>query len=89
MFDVLGIERIHVFLEERLIEPHLHVWMLPLWPQVMEKYKIDPKIWNSNILEYMSFFSYEDNRDLILRYNAAMTSALAKDSALMLYHKPE
>ena len=89
MLDVLRIERVHVFLEERLIEPHLHIWMLPLWPQVMAKHKIDPKIWNSNILEYLSLFSYEENRDLILGFNEAMTSVLAKDRELMHYYKAE
>lgn len=87
MHNILHIERIHVILEERVIEPHLHVWMLPLWPHIMEQYQIDPKIWNSNILEYMSLFSYSENRETILRYNKAMTKALAIDFELKRYSK--
>lgn len=79
----LGIKRIHVFLEERLIEPHLHIWMLPLWPNKMKEYQIDPKIWNSNIYNYIMLFSYEENKDDIIHINQIMRQKLANDSFLL------
>lgn len=79
----LGIKRSHVFLEERLIEPHLHIWMLPLWPNIMKEHQIDPKIWNSNIYTYISLFTYEENKDNILHINQIMRQALANDSFLV------
>lgn len=82
MLTMLTIERIHVILEERKIEPHLHIWLLPLWPDIMRKYQIDPKIWNSNIYQYISLFSYEDNRNTILKYNQIMRDSLKSDPVL-------
>lgn len=83
MSNDLGIKRIHVFLEERLIEPHLHIWMLPLWPNIMKEHQIDPKIWNSNIYAYISLFTYEKNKDSILHINQIMRKKLANDSFLL------
>lgn len=82
MLDYLGIERLHVILEERMVEPHLHIWLLPLWTDVMKRYRIDPKVWNSNIYQYISFFSYEDNRNTILKYNQIMRDYLESDPIL-------
>lgn len=82
MLEILKIERIHMILEERLIEPHLHIWMMPLWPDVMKRENIDPKIWNSNILQYMSLFSYEENKTSIMHFNEKMKAALYNDEVL-------
>lgn len=85
MLLCLDIKRIHVILEERMIEPHLHIWMLPLWPIVMQQHHIDPKIWNSNIYEYISLFSYEDNKSTIINYNQIMREALVADPFLQRF----
>ena len=82
MKNALGIRRIHMILEERMFEPHLHIWLLPLWESVMEKNDIDPKVWNSNILEYINLFSYEDNKNKIREFNSIMKDVLAKDEIL-------
>ncbi len=82
MCKVLKIDRIHMILEERIIEPHLHIWMLPLWPNVMKHKNIDPKVWNSNILQYMTSFSYEENKAAIIQYNDKMRAALKDDKIL-------
>ncbi len=71
-----------MILEERIIEPHLHIWMLPLWPNVMKHKNIDPKVWNSNILQYMTSFSYEENKAAIIQYNDKMRAALKDDKIL-------
>ena len=56
--------------------------MLPLWPDVMDKYKIDPKIWKSNIREYISLFSYEKYSKLIITINQKMRKLLESDPYL-------
>lgn len=85
----LGIKRVHIFLEERLIEPHLHIWMLPLWPNIMKEHRIDPKIWNSNIYTYISLFTYEENKEKILHINQIMRQTLASDFFLVQLKKEE
>ena len=82
MMESAGIHRVHVILEERMIEPHLHIWMLPLWTDVMEKFNIDPKVWNSNIYEYISLFSYDENRETIISINNKMRAELRRDPVL-------
>jgi len=82
MKKALNIQKVHVFLEEKLVEPHLHIWLLPLWPEVMKKNDIDPKIWNSNILQYLNLFKYEENSELINEYNNKIELALASDMEL-------
>lgn len=79
MRRILDIQRLHIILEERLVEPHLHIWMLPLWTETMAKHQIDPKVWNSNILEYLNLFRYDENREKILTCNAVMKEALKND----------
>lgn len=87
MLYTLKVKRIHIFLEERMIDPHLHIWMLPLWPHIMEEHHIDPKIWNSNIYEYISLFTYKKNRDTILYVNEMMKESLRNDPILVHYHE--
>lgn len=78
----INVQRLHIILEERMISPHLHIWLLPLWPETMQQHHIDPKVWNSNILEYLMLFRYADNREKILSFNAAMKAALENDPVL-------
>lgn len=82
MLEVLNIDRIHMILEERIIEPHLHIWMLPLWNDVMKQENIEPKIWNSNILQYLMLFSYDKTKTTIIQYNDKMRFALKNDEIL-------
>lgn len=83
MLNALGIQRIHMILEERMINPHLHIWFLPLWQDVMTKYNIDPKVWNSNILQYLQLFKYEENCQQILTFNRILKYALMADDVLL------
>lgn len=82
MAKYLKIERAHLILEEKMIEPHLHVWLLPLWKDVMCDKNIDPKVWNSNILEYLQLFSYDENKEKIRRFNDLMREKLSEDATL-------
>ena len=51
MKEILKINRVEIILEERKVNPHFHIWLLPLWEDIIDKYEIDPKVWNSNILQ--------------------------------------
>ncbi len=83
MYNEINVNRAHIFLEERRKDPHLHIWMLPLWEDVLIKNDIDPKIWNSNILQYLQLFSYEENRDKIIKYNKIMREKMEEDIELI------
>ena len=71
-----------MILEEKWVEPHVHVWMLPLWQDVMQRNNIDPKIWNSNILEYIQLSTYEENKMTIRRFNDILKKHLQEDEVL-------
>lgn len=71
-----------MILEEKWVEPHMHVWLLPLWQDVMQRNNIDPKIWNSNILEYIQLFTYDENKMTIRRFNDILKKHLQEDEVL-------
>lgn len=79
MSENLEILRVHIILEERLFEPHFHIWLLPLWPNIMKTHNIDPKVWNSNIRKYIELFNYGDNKEKIEICNRIMLKALLED----------
>ena len=71
-----------MILEEKWVEPHMHVWLLPLWQDGMQRNNIDPKIWNSNILEYIQLFTYDENKMTIRRFNDILKKHLQEDEVL-------
>ena len=82
MRETLGIARVHIILEERRINPHLHLWLLPLWENVMKRNDIDPKIYNSNIAEYLHLFNYDESGETVRRMNYIMRESLSQDMEL-------
>lgn len=72
MKEVLGIERVHLYYEERVKNPHAHFWLLPLWPEKMEKHNIVPKIYKGNIKAYIDLFKYEETKDDMISCNKKM-----------------
>lgn len=76
MRDALGIERAHLYLEEKIIGPHYHMWILPLWDDVMKSNNIDPKIWLGNIKSYIDLFCFDKEKDKILEFNNTLREVL-------------
>lgn len=76
MKECLGINRAHIYLEEKIVGPHYHTWLLPLWEDVMEEHDIDPKIWLGNVKKYIDLFQYEQEKDKILLFNQRLREYL-------------
>ena len=53
----LGLAAVQTYQEDKLDRPHYHAWMLPLWPQMMARHEINPRIYESNIARYLSLFT--------------------------------
>lgn len=70
------IERAQIYHEEKISSPHFHIWVLPLWKDVMEKFNIQPKIYESNVREYIGLFDFEKNKQKILQCNQIMRQYL-------------
>lgn len=77
MRDVLGLHAVQMYQEEKLERPHFHLWMLPLWPDVMATHEINPRIYESNITEYMSKFDLTRDEDMVRRCAAKLRRHLA------------
>jgi diadenosine tetraphosphate (Ap4A) HIT family hydrolase len=77
MRDRLGVAMVHIYQEEKEINSHYHVWLLPLWPQVMRRHGINPRIYESNIAHYIRMFDFQETRDDIRRCNAELRQYLA------------
>lgn len=74
--EQLGIERAQIYHEEKISSPHFHIWILPLWNDVMEKNGIQPKIYESNVKRYIDSFTFQDNNKKILECNDIMKKYL-------------
>jgi len=72
MREALGIANVHMFQEEKFVNAHLHIWLLPLWPQVMADHAINPRIYESNIMEYIQLFSFAQEEESIRQCNMAL-----------------
>jgi diadenosine tetraphosphate (Ap4A) HIT family hydrolase len=80
MRNALGLHAVQMYLEEKLDRPHFHLWMLPLWPKVMAAHDINPRIYESNITEYMSKFDMTRDEHLVREYAARLRCHLARTS---------
>jgi diadenosine tetraphosphate (Ap4A) HIT family hydrolase len=74
----LGIARVQMYHEEKIARPHLHVWLLPLWPDVMRANTINPRVYEGNIKEYLNLFSFREAAATILAYNQVMARTLGE-----------
>ena len=79
MREVLHIHRVNIYLEEKLKEPHYHKWLLPMWDDVLKKYDLEPRIWESNIMKYIKLFKFEEEGDKILEFNNKMKKYLKEN----------
>lgn len=67
MRDRLGLAMVHSYQEEKEVNTHYHVWLLPLWPGVMKRHAINPRIYESNITRYLRLFDFRENQSEIRR----------------------
>lgn len=82
MRDILKIERAHTYHEEKMREPHFHMWIVPMWPDVLAKHAIEPRVWEGNIRHYLELFKFEEEDKKILCFNRLMREALLTNSAI-------
>lgn len=82
MREALGLRSVQIYQEDKLVNAHLHFWLLPLWPNVIERHAINPRIYESNLRKYLELFSYEVERDGIRRCNIEMARFLAEVGVL-------
>jgi diadenosine tetraphosphate (Ap4A) HIT family hydrolase len=74
--EKLGVERAQIYHEEKISSPHFHIWILPLWEDIMSKTGIQPKIYESNIKQYIDSFHFEETKGKILKCNEIMKEFL-------------
>lgn len=69
--DVLLIGKTQIYQEERIINSHYHIRVLPLRDNVVKESfnGNNPKIYDNNIVDYINKFSFEENNQKILEYN--------------------
>lgn len=74
--ELFEINRAQIYHEEKISSPHFHIWILPLWDNVMSKHNIQPKIYESNVKKYIDLFKFNESKDKILQYNNMMREYL-------------
>ena len=78
MRERLGLAAVQMYQEEKLDRPHFHVWMLPLWPDVMAEHGINPRIYESNVAQYLTLFTLDSRETAIRRCTADVRDFLAE-----------
>lgn len=58
--DGLGISMAHSYQEDKPGRSHYHLWLLPLWPEILAEHKMFPRIYDSNIMAYIRLFDYRE-----------------------------
>jgi diadenosine tetraphosphate (Ap4A) HIT family hydrolase len=76
MREVLDLRSVQMYQEDKLVNAHLHFWLLPLWTEVMARHTINPRIYESNLRRYLELFIYEAERERIEVCNNAMARFL-------------
>jgi diadenosine tetraphosphate (Ap4A) HIT family hydrolase len=76
MRDDLGLAAVHIYQEDKFVRPHFHAWMLPLWPAMLREHDINPRIYESNIVEYLRLFSFPAAESEINRCATAIREGL-------------
>jgi len=56
MRQELELAAVQTYQEDKVDRPHYHSWMLPLWPGEMARHTINPRIYESNIAQYLQLF---------------------------------
>ena len=82
MKEVLGIDRAQIYSEEKIVAPHFHVWLLPLWPNVSASSGIYPKIYEANVKDYIDLFRFESEAQRIENCNSLLRGFLKAHSSV-------
>jgi len=78
MREELGLAAVQMYQEDKHVRPHFHIWMLPLWPDVMREYGINPRIYESSIPSYLKLFRFEAAQAEIIRCADVIRTALPR-----------
>lgn len=81
MRDDLNLVAVQTYQEDKFARPHFHVWMLPLWPEALRCHGINPRIYESNIAEYIRLFSFSDMEAEIARCATVIREGLSEGLA--------
>lgn len=76
--ELFGIKRAQIYHEEKINSPHFHVWILPLWENIIVEKNIYPKIYESNVKSYIDLFDLDENKEIINECNLKMKEYLNK-----------
>ena len=60
MRQELELAAVQTYQEDKVDRPHYHSWMLPLWPGEMARHAINPRIYESNIAQYLGLFQLRE-----------------------------
>jgi hypothetical protein len=82
MAERLGLKRVHMYQEEYQ-GSHFHLWLLPLWPDVLKRAAMDPRIHESNVTEYLDLFSFQAEKERIERCRSELADYLRRQPELM------
>ncbi len=68
--EKFNIKNVTIIQEEKDIDSHFHIWILPIWEKILKSDK--PRIVEENILEYMQLFDFKVTSSKIIECNNIM-----------------
>ncbi|MBQ3785457.1 MAG: hypothetical protein II843_03630 [Alphaproteobacteria bacterium] len=76
MRDILRIKKAQIYHEEKQYNSHVHFWLLPIWQDIVDKYGLQPKVYEGNVKTYIDLFKYEQTKSKIILCNQKMSEYL-------------
>lgn len=73
-----SINKVIIIQEEKDIDSHFHIWILPIWEDMIDDDKDNIRICKNNINEYMKLFEFKKNSDKIIECNKKLRNFLKK-----------
>ena len=68
--EKFNIENVTIIQEEKDIDSHFHIWVLPIWEEILKSDK--PRVVKGNVLEHMQLFDFKVTSKKILECNNIM-----------------
>lgn len=79
LLEEFDIKKVFMYYEEHYIKPtSTHFWVMPIYEDIINKYNLNPTIFNNDIWKYQDLFEFQNTKDKIYKINKTMKKKLRK-----------
>ena len=79
LLEEFDIRNVFMYYEEHYIKPSsTHFWVMPIYDDIINKYGLNPTIFNYDIWKYQDLFEFQNTKNQIYEINKVMRKKLRK-----------